>query len=66
MTISELMKRKKLTQVELAEMLGVTQSTISGWKNGLRMPRTKQIKPLAKALGVSVGMLVEVLERNKI
>ena len=66
MSLEELMKRKRLTQKDLAAKLGVSQPAISSWMHGLYMPRANQIKPLAKILGVSVGMLVEALERNKI
>ena len=59
MTFKELMKRKGYTQAELAEIIGVNQATISGWQNGLRTPRTKQLPLIAKALGVSVNTLVK-------
>lgn len=64
MTFKELMKRKGYTQVELADKLGVNQATISGWQNGLRMPRTKQLPDIAKLLGVSVSTLVKSFEQG--
>lgn len=64
MTFKELMKRKGYTQTELAEKLGVKQATISGWQNGLRMPRTKQLPVIAQALGVSVSTLVKSFEQG--
>ena len=64
MTFKELMKRKGYTQTELAEKLGVKQATISGWQNGLRMPRTKQLQVIAQALGVSVSTLVKSFEQG--
>lgn len=32
-------KRRKITQTQLAEMIGQTQACISKWENGERMPR---------------------------
>ncbi len=65
MTFKELMKRKGYTQAELAERLGVNQSTVSGWQTGLRTPRTKQLPVIAQTLGVSVTMLVKSFEQNQ-
>ena len=36
--IAENRKKKKLTQSELAEKLGVTDRSISNWENGKNMP----------------------------
>lgn len=31
-------KRKKLTQIELAEQLGITDRSVSNWENGVCLP----------------------------
>ena len=36
--IAECRKRKKLTQLELAEKLGVTDRSVSNWENGVCLP----------------------------
>ena len=64
MTFKELIKRKGYTQEQLAEKLGVDQSTISGWQNGIRTPRTKQLPLIAQALGVSVSTLLKSFEQG--
>lgn len=65
MTFKELMKKKGYTQTELAERLGVTQSTVSYWATGLNQPRTKQLQAIAQALGVSVSTLVKSFEQEQ-
>ena len=44
-----------LTQVELAERVGVTRVTISNLETGKRHPSMDLLHPLAKALKVIVG-----------
>ena len=36
--ILESRKKKKLTQAELADKLGVSEKSISNWENGKNMP----------------------------
>ena len=38
MNVRKMRKKKKLTQQELANKLGVTDKAISNWENGRRMP----------------------------
>ena len=56
--IASLRKSKKLTQQELAELLGVTDRAISNWENGRRMPDISLLKPLAENLGITVNELI--------
>lgn len=51
-------KEKGLTQVELAEKLGVQQSTISHIENELRDPSVDLLFKLAEVLEVTVEELV--------
>ena len=51
--------RRKLTQVELAEIVGVHKITISRLERGDRQPSMRMLQRLAKALGVSVTRLLE-------
>jgi transcriptional regulator with XRE-family HTH domain len=55
--IRDLRRGRKLTAVELGEMLGVSETTISKWECGHAVPRMSRIKTLARALGVSVPKL---------
>ena len=48
-----------LTQVELAKCLGVAQSNIAFWERSDKPPRSEILKPLAKALNVTVERLLD-------
>lgn len=52
--IKELREKQRLTQVELAEIIGVSDKTISKWETGNGLPDIALIEPLSKALKVSV------------
>lgn len=57
MRLAELRKRKRLTQVELAEMSGVEQATISRIERGSDAVTLRTLRQIADALHVSVGDL---------
>jgi transcriptional regulator with XRE-family HTH domain len=40
-----------LKQVELAELVGVSRGTVSGWEQAERVPTNRQAKALSKATG---------------
>ncbi len=51
-------KERRLTQQQLAELLGVQQRVISRWETGVAKPRLNHIVQLAKVLEVSLDRLV--------
>jgi|LSQX01.2.fsa_nt_gb transcriptional regulator with XRE-family HTH domain len=51
-------KEKGMTQEQLAEMLGVSQRSVSRWENGKTMPDLSLYEPLCKALDVQVSELL--------
>ena len=53
-TIKELRERRKLTQAELAEKIGVSSKTVSKWETAKGLPDISLLQPLAQALGISV------------
>lgn len=55
--IRRLRKERKLTQEELAELLGVTFQAVSKWENDTGMPDISQVIPLATVFGVSTDVL---------
>ena len=58
--IADLRKKKGLTQAQLAEMLNISNKTISRWETGEGYPEDTLLSPLATALGVTVdAMLAE-------
>lgn len=65
--IADNRKKKKLTQEQLAEKLGVTAKTISRWENGNYMPDISMLKPLSEELGVSLNDLLsgEKIDKEK-
>ena len=56
--ISECRKKKKLTQSELAEELGVTDRSVSNWENGKNMPDLSLFKPLCEILNITINELL--------
>ena len=56
--IKTLRKEKKLTQEELASIIGVTKLTILRWENGERVPKADKAQLLADYFGVTVPYLL--------
>ena len=52
--IKELRKKTEMTQNALAKKIGVNQSAVAQWENGLTVPRTSILPRVADALGVSI------------
>ncbi len=49
--LAEYRKSTHLTQVQLAERIGVSVDTIIRWERGYREPKTSQLLKLAEILG---------------
>ncbi|MBO5102513.1 MAG: helix-turn-helix transcriptional regulator [Clostridia bacterium] len=60
MRLKELRKAKKLTQAEVANYVGITQSTYSYWESGKVKIDNFSIKKLAELFEVSIDYLLEV------
>ena len=54
-----LRKQKGLSQLKLAEELGVSRQAISKWEVGTAVPSTENMRSLSKLYGVSLDYLVE-------
>lgn len=54
MKIKEFRKNKKLTQQGLADLVGVKNSAISNYEQGIRIPKRDFLFRVANALGVSI------------
>ena len=52
-----LRKQHKLTQMELANKLGVSRQAISKWEQGTAFPSTENLIQLGKLYGVSIEVL---------
>lgn len=62
--LKELRKEKQLTQEQLAEMLGVTNRSVSRWENGINMPDFDVVIELANYYDVSIEEILDG-ERRK-
>ena len=60
--IKEARKKRGLTQIEMAKMMGEKQSTISMWETGSNIPRASKLPQIAKILGCTVDELFEKQE----
>lgn len=56
--ISEMRKKKGLTQGQLADMLYVSSKTISKWETGKGLPEVSTLMPLCEAVGISINELL--------
>ncbi|MBE5897341.1 MAG: helix-turn-helix transcriptional regulator [Lachnospiraceae bacterium] len=66
--ILECRKKKGLTQMQLAEMINVTDKAVSRWERGVGYPDINLLEPLSKALEIKVSELIcggEAMERVK-
>ena len=63
--ISSLRKEKGMTQLELAEKMGVTDKAVSKWERDLSYPDINSIPKLAEIFGVSVDELMQVKTETK-
>ena len=53
--IAECRKEKKMTQVELADKLRVTDKSVSKWENGKCLPDVSLYKDLCNILGITLN-----------
>lgn len=68
MMISSLRKAKGMTQLELAEKMGVTDKAVSKWERDLSYPDINTIPKLADLFDTSVDELMQgqtVMKENK-
>lgn len=56
--IKELREKTKMTQLQLAEKLGVTDKTVSKWENARGLPDITLLGPIAEAFSISVTELI--------
>ena len=65
MMISTLRKEKGMTQLELAEKMGVTDKAVSKWERDLSFPDINSIPKLAEIFNISVDDLMQVKTKGK-
>ena len=59
-TIAALRKAQGMTQLELAEKMGVTDKAVSKWERDLSFPDVSSLPKLAEIFGVTVDELMQV------
>lgn len=52
-------KKAGLTQMQVAQALGITDSAVNQWEKGKTFPKTEQLPKLAKLLGCTVDELLK-------
>ncbi len=55
--IAQCRKEKGLTQMQLAELLEITNQAVSKWETGKGMPDVSLLQPLCKILGITLNEL---------
>lgn len=63
--LKTLRNEKSFTQAELAEVLGVSNRSISRWENGITMPDFDLLIELAKYYEVEVGEILDGERKDK-
>ena len=60
MMIASLRKENGMTQLELAEKMGVTDKTVSKWERDLSCPDVNSLPKLAEIFDISVDELMQI------
>jgi len=58
LNITHWRKRRNMTQLELADQLGVSFQAVSNWERGLAMPDISKLPELAALFGISIDTLL--------
>lgn len=65
MTIAALRRERGMTQLELAEQMGVTDKAVSKWERDLSCPDINSLPKLALLFGVSVDELMQIRSESR-
>lgn len=63
--IAQMRKEKGMTQEELAEIMGVTDKSVSRWENGKTLPDISLLVELSEVLNISLGELLKGKRLNR-
>ncbi len=59
-TLSDLMRDKNLTQIDLAEMLGIKSQNVSRWTTGKVSPTVETVVKLCRCLNCTPNDLIKL------
>ena len=65
MGLKKLIKEKGYTQQSFGEALGVGQTAVSNWCNGINQASTANVKKMAKVLGVTVDEVMVAMDERE-
>lgn len=60
-SLKETREEKKMTQVEFAKKMKVSQAAVSDWENGRRTPSRNNVLNMSKVLGLSVTEAIRLI-----
>ena len=63
--IKELRQNAKLSQKELADLIGVNQTAVSQWERGITSPKYSQVQNLCEVFDVSDAYLLGMINKKK-
>ncbi|MGN0960620.1 MAG: helix-turn-helix domain-containing protein [Christensenellales bacterium] len=59
MNLTNLRIKKKMTQTQLADLIGVTSNAVSQYESGKRIPKIHILKKIANVLGCTIDDLLK-------
>lgn len=65
LNIKKLRNQRGITQLQLSEMMGISQAMVATWESGNNNPRADKLPDLARVLGCTVDDLFRDSEREK-
>lgn len=65
MMIASLRKEKGMTQLELADQLGITDKAVSKWERDLSCPDLASLPKLAEIFGITVDELMQIKKKQQ-
>ena len=63
--IAKIRLKKRMSQRQMADKLGVTQQAVAKWETGKSMPRADMLPQLASILGCTVDELLRNADETK-
>lgn len=58
MDLRGLRKKKRLSQAELADLVGVHENTLRRWENGVHEPKASELKKICEVFGITESELL--------